>query len=107
MSKKTRPEPAWTVGAERLRIAQQYAGMPQHGLVFHVEQRTTGAGRAVLLTPQQVAEVHAWLGEWLAAIEALRRGCARLGMPKEFRGVPLQLVCSVIDLPNGAIRVVT
>ena len=65
MSKRTRPRQAWTVGADRLRIAQQYAGLPQHGLVFHVEQRTTLAGRGVLLTPQQVAEVHAWLGEWL------------------------------------------
>ena len=66
MSKQKRPEQAWTNHAERLRVAQQYAGMPQHGLVFYVEQRTTLAGRAVLLTPQQVAEVHAWLGEWLA-----------------------------------------
>jgi hypothetical protein len=66
-SRKARPEEAWVAGHDRLRIAQQYAGLPQHGLVFHVEQRTTGAGRAVLLTPEQVAGVHAWLGDWLAA----------------------------------------
>jgi hypothetical protein len=62
-----RPEAAWQDGAGRLRIAQQYAGRPQDGLVFHVEQRTTRAGRAVLLNPAQVAGVHGWLGEWLEA----------------------------------------
>lgn len=65
-TRTARPEQAWVNGADQFRIAQQYKDMPQHGLVFRVEQRTTGAGRAVLLTPQQVAEVHTWLGEWLA-----------------------------------------
>jgi hypothetical protein len=63
--RRARPGQAWEDGAYQLRIAQQHAGIPEHGLVFRVEQRTTLAGRAVLLTPQQVAEVHAWLGEWL------------------------------------------
>jgi hypothetical protein len=64
---KRNTEAVWVDGHDRLRLAQQYQGMPQHGLNFRVEQRTTLAGRAVLLTPAQVAEVHAWLGEWLAA----------------------------------------
>lgn len=63
-----RPEAAWTDNQDRLRIAQQYAGRPQDGLVFHAEQRTTLAGRAVLLSPAQVAEVHKWLGEWLETV---------------------------------------
>lgn len=65
MSRTRRPEAAWEDGADRLRISQQYAGMPQHGLVFRAEQRTTLAGRAVLLMPAQVREVHAWLGDWI------------------------------------------
>jgi hypothetical protein len=55
---------------DRLRIAQQYRDLPRRGLVFRVEQRTTGSGRAVLLTPAQAASVHQWLGEWLGAMEA-------------------------------------
>ncbi len=71
-----RPEQSWvgfnadfeTVDpTDRLRIAQQYNGIPREGLVFHVEQRTTLAGRAVLLKPDQIRSVHKWLGEWLAA----------------------------------------
>jgi len=74
----TRPEQAW-VGfsadfetadpTDRLRVAQQYKGRPRDGLVFRVEQRTTLAGRAVLLTPDQVESVHRWLGEWLAGAD--------------------------------------
>ena len=60
-----RPDAAWEVGADRLRITQQYAHLPKHGLSFTVEQRTTLAGRSVLLPPDAVAAVHAWLGEWL------------------------------------------
>jgi hypothetical protein len=52
---------------DRLCITQQYKDLPRHGLVFRVEQRTTLAGRAVLLSPDQVASVHRWLGEWLEA----------------------------------------
>jgi hypothetical protein len=66
MSSK-RPEEAWVDGHDRLRIAQQYAHLPRYGLVFYVEQRTTLAGRAVLLKPEQIEDVHRWLGEWLAA----------------------------------------
>lgn len=71
-----RPEQAW-VGrnadfetadpTDRLRIAQQYKDLPRYGLVFRVEQRTTRSGRAVLLTPEQVASVRRWLGQWLEA----------------------------------------
>jgi hypothetical protein len=61
----TRSEEIWNAGRDRLRIAQQYDKMPQHGLVFHVEQRTTLAGQSVLLTPGQVREIHDWLGRWL------------------------------------------
>lgn len=57
---------AWNDGADRLRVSEQYAGRPQDGINFHVEQRTTLAGRAVILTPEQVTELHEWLGERLA-----------------------------------------
>ena len=79
MADRRRPEQAWTGqnadyevhdGTDRLRVAQQYKGIPRYGLVFRVEQRTTLAGRAVLLTPEQVRSVHTWLGEWLAATDA-------------------------------------
>jgi len=72
-----RPEQAWSGFSadfetadptDRLRVAQQYKGSPHEGLVFRVEQRTTLAGRAVLLTPDQVESVHRWLGEWLAGL---------------------------------------
>jgi hypothetical protein len=75
---RTRPQQAW-VGfsadfetsdpTDRLRIAQQYKDLPRHGLVFRVEQRTTQAGRAVLLTPEQIASVHKWLGAWLESAQ--------------------------------------
>ena len=56
---------AWVDGHDRLRVSEQYAGRPQDGIVFHVEQRTTLTGRAVLLTPDQVTELHQWLGDRL------------------------------------------
>ena len=73
MSRRARPAADWIVGAERLHVAQQYAGLPRYGLVVAVQQRTTGAGRSVLLTPAQVAELHAWLGAWLTTTRAA--GC--------------------------------
>lgn len=60
---------AWTDGADRLCLSEQYAGRPQDGIVFHVEQRTTGAGRAVLLSPARVREVIAWLSDRVAEAE--------------------------------------
>jgi hypothetical protein len=66
---RTRRQQAdWIDGHDRLHIAEQYAGQPGYGLVLRVEQRTTLAGHAVLLTPAQVAEVHAWLSEWLTRV---------------------------------------
>lgn len=62
---RERKEIAWVDGVEELRIAEQYAGRPQDGLVFTVRQRTTGAGRTVLLTPKRVREVEQWLATWL------------------------------------------
>jgi hypothetical protein len=52
---------AWNDGHDRLRLSEMYAGRPQDGIVFYVEQRAAGAGRAVLLAPGHVAEVIAWL----------------------------------------------
>lgn len=90
MAGPKRPEVAWVGqhaddyevhdGTDRLRLAQQYRGLPQHGLVFRVEQRTTLAGRAVLLTPERVAEVYAWLGQWLATHQPEKPGiCPNCG----------------------------
>lgn len=70
MSRAHRQQADWVDGADRLHVAEQYAGWPRDGLVVRVEQRTTLAGRAVLLTPAQVTELHAWLGRWLSAIPA-------------------------------------
>lgn len=52
-------------GHETLECAEQYRGLPQHGLTIGVYQRTTRSGRAVLLKPESVRELHAALGEWL------------------------------------------
>lgn len=52
-------------GSDRLRVSEQYAGRPEDGIVFHIEQRTTLAGRAVLLTPAQVTELRDWLNRRL------------------------------------------
>jgi hypothetical protein len=65
MTGPRRPAADWIDGTDRLHVAQQYAGMPRHGLIVRVDQRTTGGGRAILLTPAAVAELHAWLGQWL------------------------------------------
>lgn len=56
----------WVDGHDRLRVSEQYAGRPGEGINFYVEQRTTLAGRPVLLTLPQVAELYSWLGERLA-----------------------------------------
>jgi hypothetical protein len=61
---------AWADGHDRLRVSEQYAGRPADGIVFYIEQRTTLTGRSVLLTPQQVTEVHQWLGDRLTEIRA-------------------------------------
>lgn len=65
-------ERTWLDGTDRLRLAEMYAGRPERGLVVRVEQRTTGAGRALLLTPEAVAELRDWLSEWLDSIGELR-----------------------------------
>jgi hypothetical protein len=62
------PKAIWVDGHDRLRVGQQYPGRPQDGLIVRIEQRTTLAGRAVLLTPAQVTELHAWLSEWLSTM---------------------------------------
>jgi hypothetical protein len=59
---------AWTDNADRLRISEQYAGRPQDGIVFHVEQRTTMAGRAVMLGRDDVREVRDFLTSVLDAM---------------------------------------
>lgn len=63
-----RPEASWVRGAERLRVAQQYADRPADGLVIEVAQRTTGAGRSILLPPAEVAALRTWLDIWLKGV---------------------------------------
>lgn len=61
-----RPVHVATVGTDELTVAQQYAKLPQHGLVVSVQQRTTRAGRGVLLTPDQVRQLRDDLSAWLS-----------------------------------------
>lgn len=63
-----RPEAIWVRDTEQLRVAQQYAGRPQDGLIVQVTQRTTRAGRSILLPPHEVAALHTWLGMWLRGV---------------------------------------
>ena len=65
----SRPVHVTTVGVEELSISQQYAKLPQHGLVITVQQRTTRAGRTVLLTPEQVKQLRDDLDGWLSRLE--------------------------------------
>lgn len=60
-----RPVHETIIGAEALRVIQQYAKSPAGGLVVAVEQRTTLAGRSVLLTPDQVRRLRDDLSAWL------------------------------------------
>ncbi|QNE18099.1 hypothetical protein F1D05_09625 [Kribbella qitaiheensis] len=61
----TKPIVVIVQAAEQIRVQQQYANLPQHGLVVAVEQRTTGAGRSILLDPDQIAELRNALSAWL------------------------------------------
>lgn len=61
----TKPLVVIVRGAEQIRVQQQYAKLPHHGLVVVVAQRTTGAGRGILLEPDQVAELRDALSAWL------------------------------------------
>lgn len=63
---------AWVDNADRLRVSEQYAGRPQDGIVFYVEQRTTLAGRAVLLKRDDVREVRDFLTSLLDAMPEVR-----------------------------------
>jgi hypothetical protein len=55
-------------GANALRLGNQYAKNPAAGLLVKVEQRTTLAGKAILLTPDQVRQLRDDLTEWLDAL---------------------------------------
>jgi len=50
-----------------VRAAQQYAGLPQHGLVLGVYQRTTDAGYSILVKPCCIADLRDLLDKLLAA----------------------------------------
>lgn len=50
-----------------VRAAQQYAGLPQHGLVLGVYQRTTDAGYSILVKPCCVDDLRDLLDTLLAA----------------------------------------
>jgi hypothetical protein len=69
-----RQEADWVDGTDCLHVAEQYAGRPGDGIVFSVRQRTTGAGRAVLLRPIEVMELYAWLGNRLNDMGERLRG---------------------------------
>lgn len=58
----------WEDGTDQLHVAEQYAGVPEHGLAVKVAHRTTGDGRAILLKPAQATELHAFLGDYLASL---------------------------------------
>lgn len=61
-------------GAEQVRVTQQYANRPLDGVVVAVEQRTTGAGRSVLLSPLGVRELRDALTGWLESLPGAGRG---------------------------------
>lgn len=63
-------------GSNHLRLQQQYAKLPQEGVVVAVEQRTTRAGRSVLLRPEQVEELRDALTAWLSALPGTKGGDA-------------------------------
>jgi hypothetical protein len=88
---------AWTDGADRLRVSEMYRGRAQDGIVFHVEQRTTGTGRAVLLMPDRVREVIEWLTARLAEAEGQRPYPGR--RPTERESVPGECEC----IYNGSV----
>lgn len=55
-------------GTIALRLVQQYAKDPLGGLVVKVEQRTTLAGKSILLTPDQVRQLRDALSAWLEGL---------------------------------------
>jgi hypothetical protein len=57
----------WVDGHDRIRISEQYAGRPADGVVFIVEQRTTLAGRSVLLSLDDVREIRDFLSSLISA----------------------------------------
>jgi hypothetical protein len=57
-----------TEGATALRMGNQYAKNPAAGLLVKIEQRTTLAGKAILLTPDQVQQLRDDLTAWLEAL---------------------------------------
>jgi hypothetical protein len=54
-------------GTVALRLAQQYRKDPTGGVVVSVQQRTTLAGKSILLTPSQVQQLRDDLTAWLEA----------------------------------------
>jgi hypothetical protein len=55
---------------DELHLAEQWAGMPDGGLIISTRQRTTKSGHSVLLKPGTVRELRDALDEWLARTEA-------------------------------------
>lgn len=49
-----------------LQVGARHKKPCSDDLVLQVFHRTTGGGRSVLIEREQAAELHDWLGRWLA-----------------------------------------